>query len=59
MVSCTGNIGKEIEGMLSDMRGIEDNATGDAASIEEIAATADHLKNMVEELNEKLGHFKV
>jgi len=41
-----------------DLTKIEDLATKDAANLEEIAATATTLKDMVEELNAKLDRFK-
>lgn len=52
-------VGKNMDDMAQGMETIEDLSTKDAASVEEIAATAEHLHKLIDDLNAKLDYFKV
>jgi methyl-accepting chemotaxis protein len=50
--------GKEVEDIVSQVKQINTISSNNARSVEEIAAAADHLNAMTDELNNKLEVFK-
>lgn len=51
--------GKQIQEISSDVSNANDVVASNARSVEEIAAAAEHLNNLTEQLNVKMEHFKV
>ena len=51
--------GKSIDSLSKDMESVNSASAENAANIEEIAAVAEHLYNITNELNKKVQEFKV
>jgi methyl-accepting chemotaxis protein len=56
-------ISQSVESNMTDMdegmRTVEEISSRDAASVEEISTTADHLRDLIFDLNKRLDYFKV